>query len=534
MAAQDAPLTGELFVAGERRLGAGIAFRAVDPRTDETFGPAYLGASAADLHEACAAAAAAFPEFCRTPPDTRAELLAAIALEIEADAEWIVRQALRETGLVEGRLRAELHRTTGQLRMFAELMTEGSPHDIRVDTAGPGGSELRSRTLGIGPVAVFAASNFPLAFSVAGGDTASALAAGCPVIVKVHEAHLGVSELVAGAVYRALQACSLPGGVFSALVGAGTEIGQALVTNSQVKAVGFTGSRSAGMQIFRAAAGRQDPIPVFAEMSSVNPSFLLPHAIGRDTQRIARGFVDSLTLAAGQYCTNPGLVILPEGPSADRFIAETLGLLAEQDGQTMLSGRIHRAYRAKAAALGAEPGVTTVCDGFSSAEDATANRARPSLLLTDAAAFLRRPALQEEVFGPSALIVRCFQASDFAAIAEAIDGQLTAAVHATGDDREILGDLIPRLERLAGRIIFNEWPTGVRVSDAMVHGGPFPATTDGATTSVGSRAIGRFLRPVCYQNFPDWALPAGLSDRELAGRPHRVDGRSAPVSSSGT
>ena len=356
---------------------------------------------------------------------------------------------------------------------------------------------------------MFGASNFPLAFSVAGGDTASALAAGCPVVVKAHGAHPGTSELVARAVQAAVAACGLPEGVFSMLHGDGRTIGQALVTHPAIKAVGFTGSRQGGLALVRSAAARAEPIPVYAEMSSINPVFLLPHALARHAARIGAGFVDSLTLGAGQFCTNPGLVIAIDGPDLDTFCSAAVAALEGKGAGTMLTPGIHAAFNDGVARLGRHAGVTLLARGQQGSASCAGQAA---LFATDAATFLANPDLEDEVFGASSLLVKCQDAAQFRQIAEYLDGQLTATLFLEQDDQEQARALLPVLERKAGRILVNGYPTGVEVSHAMVHGGPFPATSDSRGTSVGASAIDRFLRPVSYQDLPAWLLPSALQD----------------------
>jgi NADP-dependent aldehyde dehydrogenase len=363
--------------------------------------------------------------------------------------------------------------------------------------------------IGLGPVVVFGASNFPLAFSVAGGDTASALAAGCPVIVKAHGAHLGTSELVGRAVQRAVAECGLPEGVFSMVFGDGRTIGQALVGHPAIKAVGFTGSRGGGTALMRTAASRAEPIPVYAEMSSVNPVFLLPKALEEGGAALANGFVDSLTLGVGQFCTNPGLVFAVKGAALDAFTAAATTALAAKGAGTMLTAGIHDAYNSGIARFGATKGLRLVAQGSTEGIGCSAQAA---LYEVDAADFIGNPELQDEIFGPAALVVRFDSEEQMLQAAEQLHGQLTATVHVKPADHALAAKLLPVLERKAGRVLFNGFPTGVEVSHAMVHGGPFPATSDSRTTSVGASAIDRFLRPVCYQNLPAELLPEALRD----------------------
>jgi len=396
------------------------------------------------------------------------------------------------------------------LRAFARTVRLGEWLDVRVDTAQPQRhplprGDLRQRHIALGPVAVFGASNFPLAFSVAGGDTASALAAGCPVIVKAHNAHPGTSELVGCAIAQAVKDCGLPEGVFSLLYGAGNEVGIALVSDPRIKAVGFTGSRSGGIALCQAAQARPEPIPVYAEMSSINPVYLFPAALETRCEALAEGFVASLTQGAGQFCTNPGLVIALQGAALDRFIQSASDRLSGCSAQTMLTPGIFNAY---------ETGVKTLAQHANIAAKGLPangpNQGQAHLFVTQAEAFLNNQHLQAEVFGAASLVVACRDVERMRQVSEHLEGQLTATLHMDDHDLPQARALLPVLERKAGRLLVNGWPTGVEVCDAMVHGGPFPATSDARSTSVGTAAILRFLRPVCYQDFPDALLPAAL------------------------
>jgi NADP-dependent aldehyde dehydrogenase len=371
---------------------------------------------------------------------------------------------------------------------------------------------------GLGPAAVFGASNFPLAFSVAGDDTASALAAGCPVVVKAHAAHPGTSELVGKAVQAAVKAAGLPEGVFSMLHGDGHTIGQALVSHPAIRAVGFTGSRQGGMALVRTAAARAEPIPLYAEMSSINPLFLLPGSMSERAVQIGTGFIESLVLGSGQFCTNPGLVIALEGEQLDAFRNAAATALQAKVGTTMLPPGIHAAFNSGVEKLGREEGVTVVARGQGGATVCAGQRA---LFETEAANFLANPALEHEIFGASSLIVRCRDLERFREVAEHLDGQLTATMFLNESDRAAALALLPVLERKAGRVLINGYPTGVEVSHAMVHGGPFPATSDSRSTSVGASASDRFPRPVSYQDLPSWLLPEALQDANPLGL-HRI------------
>ncbi|PQZ93330.1 MULTISPECIES: aldehyde dehydrogenase (NADP(+)) [Pseudomonas] len=503
-------LTGKMLIGQQSLSGNREAIRAINPATDTALEPAYAGGSAEHVDHACALAWAAFDGYRETTLETRATFLESIATHIEALGDELIERAVEETGLPQARIQGERGRTCGQLRTFARTVRAGEWLDVRVDSAQPQRQpmprpDLRQRHIALGPVAVFGASNFPLAFSVAGGDTASALAAGCPVVVKAHGAHPGTSELVGRAVARAVKDCGLPEGVFSLLYGSGQEVGIALVTDPRIKAVGFTGSRSGGIALTKAAQARPEPIPVYAEMSSINPVYLFPAALEARAEALAQGFVASLTQGAGQFCTNPGLVIAVKGAALDRFISEASTHLPACAAQTMLTPGIYKAYDAGVSALSQYAQVAATGQAAQGP-----NQGRAHLFVTEAKAFLTHEQLQAEVFGSASLVVVCSDAAEVREVSEHLDGQLTATLHLDEADLTNARSLLPVLERKAGRLLVNGWPTGVEVCDAMVHGGPFPATSDPRSTSVGTAAIHRFLRPVCYQDFPDGLLPEAL------------------------
>jgi 2,5-dioxopentanoate dehydrogenase len=520
-------ITGEFFVASRAESGRDT-YRAFDAATGAPLEPAFQVCDHAAVARACEAAGRAFDAFRSASLETRAALLEAIATNIAAVGDELIARAMAETGLPRPRLEGERARTIGQLRLFADVVRRGRWLSLRVDTAQPERTprrpDLRLRRIAVGPVVVFGASNFPLAFSVAGGDTASALAAGCPVVVRAHAAHPGTGELVARAIAKAVVDLGLPGGTFSYVTGPAHELGSALVANPHIKAVGFTGSRAGGLALCAVAAARPEPIPVFAEMSSVNPVFLLPAALANDAENIAKGFVGSVTLGAGQFCTNPGLLFAVASPALDRFTAAASAALTACNAQTMLTSGIHRTYEQGTAFLSTAAGVQS---GARGQDTSGPNQARAALFVTDGDTFKRNPRLAQEVFGPAAILVRVRTPDELAAIAEALEGQLTATLHLRKEDHAVAARLLPVLERKAGRVIANGWPTGVEVAHAMVHGGPFPATSDARTTSVGSLAIERFLRPVCYQDLPAELLPRELNDAE-GSYERLVNGASVP------
>ncbi|QYE33678.1 aldehyde dehydrogenase (NADP(+)) [Polymorphobacter sp. PAMC 29334] len=508
---------------------ASASFRSIAADSGEPVGPEYHVDGPAEVAAACAVADAAFDAYRETGTAERATFLRRIATEIEGLGDALIVQAMLESGLPRPRLEGERGRTVGQLRLFAGVVERGGWLGLRIDPALPDRAplprpDLRLRMIPVGPVAVFGASNFPLAFSTAGGDTASALASGCTVVVKGHPAHPGTGAMVAGAIAAAVAACGLPEGVFSHLQGPGTALGTALVQDPRIAAVGFTGSRTGGLALVRLAQARTVPIPVYAEMSSVNPVVLFPAALAARGAALGTAFVGSLTMGAGQFCTNPGLVLAIPGPGLDAFEAAARTAMAAASAATMLTPGIHAAYEQGVAHLLAHDNVETLAQG---ALGEGASRGRAALFATGAPDFLSDESLGHEVFGAASLVVRCADEAELAKVLATTEGQLTATLQMDADDVPMAARLLPVLERKAGRILANGWPTGVEVAHAMVHGGPFPATSDGRTTSVGSLAIDRFLRPVCYQNLAAELLPAVLRDDGAAAFPRLIDGVAA-------
>ncbi|GAA4488594.1 aldehyde dehydrogenase (NADP(+)) [Gluconacetobacter asukensis] len=520
-------LLGELLI-GSRTRSRPETFRAIAAATDEALPVAFSCATAEDVRDACALADAAFDSYRAATPEVRATFLETIAEELEALGDALPERASQESGLTMARLRGERGRTTGQLRMFARLLRAGHCLAARIDPAQPERkptprADLRQIRIGVGPIAVFGASNFPLAFSVAGGDTASALAAGCPVVARAHPAHPGTSELAGKAIQRAVARCGLPEGVFSLIGGPEHAIGAALVRDPAIMAVGFTGSRKGGFALSAIAATRPVPIPVYAEMSSINPVYLLPAALSQRADALGAAFVASLSMGTGQFCTSPGLILAIEGDELARFKGAAVEALAGVAPQSMLTASIHAAYDEGVAALEARPGVTVLARG----PEAGPHACRSALFAADASIFLNDPVLAHEIFGSSSLILSCPDEAALVEVTRALEGQLTATLHLDEADTALAGRLMPLLERKAGRILANGWPTGVEVCDAMVHGGPFPATSDPRSTSVGTGAIERFLRPVCYQDLPDALLPDGLKAVNPLGLARTVDGAPA-------
>ena len=518
-------ITGDNLIGGEPATSGGATFRAVNPATGTELEPKFREADEAVVDRALRGAEIVAAAYASTSPAARARFLRAIADEIEALGPDLTDRAHQETALPAARLESERGRTTGQLRLFATLLEEGSWIDARIDPGDPARApvpkpDLRRMLVPLGPVAVFAASNFPLAFSVAGGDAAAALAAGCPVVCKAHPAHPGTSELVARAVGRAARATGIEPLVFSLVHGWSHEPGLALVGHPLTRAVAFTGSLKGGRALFDAAAARAVPIPVFAEMGSVNPVFVLPSALAERGEAIAEGLAQSVTLGAGQYCTNPGVVIGMRGEGLDRLRRALAARLGAEPQGVMLYARLAEDYAAaldRARARGA-----LVLAAPAPREGPT--RAGAALLGTYAARFAGDREWQEEIFGPAALVVEARDAADLMRAAEAIEGQLTASIHASPDELATFAPLVEVLRRKVGRLIFNGYPTGVEVGHAMQHGGPYPASTDARSTSVGTAAIHRFARPVCWQDFPEDALPPALRDRNTLGIWRRVNG----------
>ena len=512
------------------REGSGIqgALYAKNPATGHRLEPGFFPATVQEVELAVQLASKAFSTYGHLPGSAKAAFLRKIATKIESISAELTERAQLETALPPARLQGETARTCGQLRLFANLIQEGSWVMARIDHADSGRKPLpkpdvRSMLHPLGPVVVFAPSNFPLAFSVAGGDTASALAAGNPVIVKGHSAHPGTSELVGRVVQEAVRESGLPEGVFSLLFGSGAQVGTALMQHPLVKAGGFTGSRAAGRALMDVAAARPEPIPFFAEMSSTNPVFILPGALHQRGEEIASGLYTSFTMGAGQFCTKPGLVFFPAGHDAIGFKEKLRQLVNDSAPFHLLTPTIHSSYgssisdrkKHKAIQVLAE---STECQG------SDAFSAISALFESDAESFLASD-LAEEIFGPTTLLVHHSSREQVMEIANSLEGHLTATIHGTEEDLNEFADLISILRHKVGRLVFNGFPTGVEVCHAMVHGGPYPATSDSRFTSVGTQAILRFARPVCYQGFPQSALPEELQDANPVGIWRMVDGQ---------
>ena len=526
MLASMAKLSGRSLIGFREGAGVGAASYATDPTTGQRLQPGFLPATAEEVELAAQLSAKAFETYQRVSGRDRGAFLRKIAEKIESIAADIVQRAGQETALPAARLQGETARTCAQLRLFAQVAEEGSWVNARIDRADldrkPAPKpDIRSMLRPLGPVVVFGASNFPLAFSVAGGDTASALAGGNTVIVKAHAAHPGTSELVGRAVQESVRERGLPEGVFSVLFGSGSEIGTALMRHPLVKAGGFTGSRTAGRILMDVAASRPEPIPFYAEMSSTNPVFILPGALRERAEDIAAGLHASFTLGAGQFCTKPGMVFLPQGPAAESFLAKLHQLVDASAPFHLLTKAIHSSYGSAIADRKNDATVQLTAQGTQSAAGFGVGSA---LFETDASAFMNSD-LESEIFGPTTLLVRHSTRNQVLAIARSLEGHLTATIHGTEQDLHDFADLIAILENKVGRLVFNGFPTGVEVTHAMVHGGPYPSTSDGRSTSVGTQAIFRFTRLVCYQGFPDGALPDELRNSNPLGLWRMLDGQ---------
>lgn len=505
-------LTGKNYIGEQLSASGSKRFEAQDPSTGQSLSPFFFDATDDEVNTAVDKAFSAFDKYRRFDAEARASFLEAIASEIMATGDSLIERCSLETGLPQARLTGERLRTVNQLKLFAAYIREGSYVDARIDKADPTRTppkpDVRSMQAPLGPVAVFGASNFPLAFSVAGGDTASALAAGCPVVVKAHPAHPGTSEIVAKAIIHAAKSCKMPDGVFSMLHGREHSVGLAMAVHPRICAVAFTGSFRGGKALFDAANRRAVPVPVYAEMGSTNPVFILPRAMRERMDAIAGDLTASVTLGAGQFCTNPGLVFVQNSDAHDKFINALSAAMAGSRCGVMLTTGIRAAYDAGVSRLRHHSGVTMLAEGKAE----PGGSAPPALLHTTAGIFLQNHDLEEEVFGPSTLAVTLGGKQETLQVAIALSGHLTATIHGTDEDLDEFAELIEILGQKAGRLIINGYPTGVEVTHAMVHSGPFPATTDSRSTSVGTLAIRRFLRPVCYQNFPNRLLPPALKD----------------------
>jgi NADP-dependent aldehyde dehydrogenase len=519
-------LHGQNIIACQPNENHNKTFRGFAPALGKELEPGYEEATTDQIGQALIAAENASYDYRRRSAEERAGFIEKIAEGILALGDELIERANLETALPKDRLTGERGRTVNQLRMFADLIREGSWIDARIDRAVPDRQplpkpDIRRMLIPRGPVAIFGASNFPLAFSVAGGDTASALAAGCPVIVKAHPAHPATSELVANAIVQAVETTGMPAGLFSLLHGVNHEVGLELVKHPLTTAVGFTGSLRGGRALFDAATQRPEPIPVYAEMGSINPVFILPGALRERAETIAEGLRQSIVLGVGQFCTNPGLAVGLSHDDLTRFINKLTDLIVDTPTGTMLYPGILQAYEKGIKDISEIAGITKVQSNHTA--DLKRTEARAAMFTTDAKTFLQHRELSDEVFGPSTIIVSCESHEEMEKIASTLQGHLTATIHGTIEDLQKHQSLISILENKVGRLIFNGFPTGVEVCPSMHHGGPYPATTDAHFTSVGTAAIQRFVRPVCYQNFPQEGLPVELQNVNRRGIWRLVD-----------
>jgi alpha-ketoglutaric semialdehyde dehydrogenase len=520
-------MNGLNLIGNEYAVANTTAFKAINPLTSGLLDGDFFPAQQNDVDEALKQAVSAFAVYKNIDKDRKAAFLRAIASEILDLGDTLIERACAESGLPVGRIQGERGRTVGQLNMFADLVAEGSWVEAIIDNELPDRQpaarpDIRRMLVAMGPVVVFGASNFPLAFSVAGGDTASALASGCPVIVKAHSAHPGTSALVASAIQKAAVATEMPEGVFSMLFDNGYEIGAQLVKHPKTKAVTFTGSFKGGMALTQLAAERAVPIPVFAEMGSINPVLLLPAALETRAEKIAEQYAGSITMGAGQFCTNPGLLLGISSSGLNRFKNTLAEKIAEISSATMLTSGICQNYQTLTAEMLEQSEVTLLVKSDKSLADAS-NQALATIAEVSAKDFLANPKLKEEVFGPWSLLVVAENAEELETVLEYVGGQLTLSVMAEDEELSTYQSLLEKAEDITGRILLNGVPTGVEVCAAMQHGGPFPATNDSRFTSVGTTAIRRFVRPLSWQNWNKKLLPAALQDGNPLGIWRMVD-----------
>ncbi len=520
-------IQGKNFIGGKFTAEGSQTYHAVSAADNKPLPDKYVRATEREINEAVRHAVRAFDEYKKKTPAQTSQFLNAIADEILALGDELIKIVGAEAGLPEARITSERGRTVNQLKLFAKLVEEGSWVQARIDVAQPDRQplpkpDLRSMLIPIGPVVVFGASNFPLAYSTMGGDSASALAAGNPVIVKAHPSHPGTSDLTAQAVAKAIKRCEMPDGVFGLIHGQ-VEEGLHLVRHPDVKAVGFTGSLKAGRAIFDAAAARPEPIPVFAEMGSINPVVILPSALENDTDKIATGLSQSITLGVGQFCTNPGLIVALDDQQTRKFTSKLAEGISAAKPSSMLNKNISAAYDAGTEKLAQTPGVN-VAARSSQKGDATKNQPESFLFTVKGSTFIENKNLHEEVFGPASLVVLCKDLDELRAVVSSLGGQLTGTIYGTEADVNKNRDIVERLQTKVGRLLFGGVPTGVEVCDSMNHGGPYPATTDARNTSVGTAAILRFARPICYQNYPQSLLPDSLKNKNILGIQRLVDG----------
>jgi len=516
---KDKMITGKNHIGNKQSAKGNTTYKTFNPQLNLENEAVFTEATTEEIHEAVDLASEAFKTFRTISGEKKAAFLNAIADEILALNDELIQMYCSESGLPEGRAKGERGRTIGQLRMFANLVSDGSWLEATIDTAEPERepmpkSDIRKLLVPLGPVVVFGASNFPLAYSTAGGDTAAALAAGCPVIVKSHPMHSGTGELVASAIIKAAKKTGMPNGVFSNLNSSGVEVGEQLVKHSAVKAVGFTGSIKGGRALYNMAAQREEPIPVFAEMGSVNPVIILPKALKNRNASLAKTYASSITLGTGQFCTNPGLILGIDSRHLVSFIRNLSEEILKIEPSCMLHPNINEAYENNKQKAFAQSNLN-VSGSF--VNKVKPNYAKQTVTTVDGSSFLENSALHQEVFGPYSIVVRCKDAEELEQIISKLEGQLTGTIIADDTEASQYPEVISALQNRVGRIIYNGVPTGVEVCASMTHGGPYPASTDSRFTAVGIHSIKRWVRPFSYQDWPNELLPAELKNENPLG-----------------
>ena len=519
-------ITGKNQIGNRLSANGTTTFTTYNPELDKENEVVFTEATTEEINEAVSLASEAFKEFRNISGAKKAAFLNTIADEILALDNTLIDRYCAETGLPEGRAKGERGRTVNQLRSFATLVEEGSWVDASIDTANPNRDpqpkpDLRKMNIPLGPVVVFGASNFPLAYSTAGGDTAAALAAGCPVIVKSHPMHAGTGTLVATAVAKAAQKTRMPNGVFSNLNSSGIEVGEQLVKHPKVKGVGFTGSIKGGRALFDLASKREEPIPVFAEMGSINPVILLPKALENKNKELAKTYAGSITLGTGQFCTNPGLILGIKSDGLSGFIDHLSDEINKINPSCMLHPNIKKGYESNKEKVVSQDNVEVKASYESSVQK---NYASQALVTVEGKSFLKNSMLHLEVFGPFSMVVQCENEAELEEIISNLEGQLTGTIIADDNEAEHYPTLIDALQNRVGRIIFNGVPTGVEVCESMTHGGPYPASTDSRFTAVGINSIKRWVRPFSYQDFPNHLLPKELQNENPLGVFRNLDG----------
>ncbi|SHG98182.1 aldehyde dehydrogenase (NADP(+)) [Winogradskyella jejuensis] len=512
-------ITGKNYIGSKLSAKGSKTYKTFNPELNIENEPIYTEATISEINEATQLATEAFETYKAVSGEKKAKFLRAIADEILALDDTLIKTYCSETGLPEGRAKGERGRTVGQLRSFADLVEEGSWVEASIDTAQPNREpmpkpDLRKLLVPLGPVVVFGASNFPLAYSTAGGDTAAALASGCPVIVKSHPMHAGTGELVASAIIKAAEATGMPNGVFSNINSSGIDVGAQLVKHPQVKAVGFTGSIKGGRALYDLAAQREEPIPVFAEMGSINPVVILPAALNNRSEALAETYANSITLGTGQFCTNPGLILGIKSQSLSDFVSSLSNAILEKEPTCMLHPNIHEAYQTKKEKVMSQTD-TAITANLNS--DTKPNYASQAVVTVDGGTFLKNPILHQEVFGPFSMVVQCDDVDQLEAVISNLEGQLTGTLIADSDEASEYSGVISALQNRVGRIIYNGVPTGVEVCPSMVHGGPYPSSTDSRFTAVGIHSIKRWVRPFSYQDWPNELLPDELKNENPLG-----------------